>query len=147
MTDGKQRAGREQRTSFSISSVPSVSLVASAPPEERHHADRDRDHADRADAGRLGRRGRARGVLMAGNHDHSQFNLLLGREFIAMFPVVLVDLCRRNNGVRLYVLAAHRSHNDFFHLLLFELAQRAGLRNPRVERHFPFRLVLSAKPQ
>src|SRR5580765_6173726 len=79
-------------------------------------------------------RGRARGILMAGNHDHSQFNLLLGRKFIAMFPVVLVDLCRRNNGVRLYVLAAHRSHNDFFHLLLFELAQRVILRFERFDK-------------
>ena len=30
---------------------------------------------------------------------------------------------------------------------MFALAQRAGLRNPRVERHFPYRLVLSAQPQ
>src|SRR4030095_17025446 len=36
-------------------------------------------------------RGRAGRILMTGNHDHSQFNLLLGRKFIAMFPVVLVD--------------------------------------------------------
>src|SRR5262245_42360789 len=54
-------------------------------------------------------RGRARGILVTGNHDHSQFNLLLGRKLIAMFPVVIVDLWRRNNGVPLYVLAAHRS--------------------------------------
>src|SRR6476619_6178784 len=78
--------------------------------------------------GELFLRGSARGIFMAGNHDHAQFNLLLGRKFIAMFPVVFVDLCRRNNGIRPYVLAAHCSHNDFFHLLLFELAQRVVLR-------------------
>ena len=51
-----------------------------------------------------------------------------------MFPVVFVDLCRRNNGIRFYVLAAHRSHNDFFHLLLFELAQRVVLRFERFDK-------------
>ena len=30
---------------------------------------------------------------------------------------------------------------------LLDLARRAGLLNPRVERHFPFRLVLAAQPQ
>src|SRR4029077_16698142 len=79
-------------------------------------------------------RRRASGILMAGNHDHSQFDLLLRRKFIAMFPVVLFDLCRRNNGVRLYVLAAHRSHNDFFHLLLLELPQRVVLRFQRFDK-------------
>ena len=30
---------------------------------------------------------------------------------------------------------------------LFDLARRAGLANPRVRRHFPYRLVLAAQPQ
>ena len=51
-----------------------------------------------------------------------------------MFPVVVVDLCRRNNGVGLYVLAAHRSHNDFFHLLLLKLAQCVVLRFERFDK-------------
>src|SRR6516165_2106155 len=39
-------------------------------------------------------RRRVRGVLMAGNHDHSQLDLLLRRKFITMFPVVLLDFSR-----------------------------------------------------
>ena len=60
---------------------------------------------------------------MAGNHDHSQLDLLLGRKFVAMFPVVIFDFNRRNNLVGLDVVATHRAHNKFFHLLLFELTE------------------------
>ena len=73
-------------------------------------------------------RRRARGILVASNHNHAEFDLLLGRKFVSMFPVVIVDFDGRNDLVRLDVVALHRAHNKFFHLLLFEFAQAVVLR-------------------
>ena len=57
------------------------------------------------------------------NHDHSQLDLFLGREKVAMLPVELVNLRRRNNVVGLNIVAAHGLDDYSFHLLFLELTQ------------------------
>lgn len=52
--------------------------------------------------------------------------------------LVLHNRLLRHDGA-LSILRSFKTHE------LFELAQRAGLRDVGVERHFPFRLVLSAR--
>jgi hypothetical protein len=71
---------------------------------------------------------RVPGVLLSRNHDHSQLDLFLGRKQVAMLPVEIFNLCRRDNVVGLDVVAAHRLNDYSLHLLFLELSQRIILR-------------------
>jgi len=70
---------------------------------------------------------RPRGILMAGNHDHSQFNLLLGRKFVRDVSCsTLRSSWAKQWSSSLRSCCASLPQMIFFHLLLFELPQRVS---------------------
>ena len=74
---------------------------------------------------------------MRGNHDHAQFNLLLGRELFAVRLVVILDLGRSGHDIAFHILAAHGLHDHALGLHAFELPERVVLRFQRLDKGVP----------
>ena len=77
----------------------------------------------------------ARGIFIIDLHRHPIAYLF----YTTIGHIILHNRLLREDGA-LSILRSFRPHE------LLELAKRAGLENAKVERHFPYRLVLSAAP-
>jgi len=71
---------------------------------------------------------------MGRDHDHTQLDLLLGREFRPVFGVVIGNSRGGNNRSQFDVFAAHRLDDNALFLVFLEFGQRIILRLQRLDK-------------